>query len=228
LKTILSLLFFIIFTGNALALDLGEPDGVEIKDLPITGLKMVRTQDGNHFFVSDNARFVIQGRMMDMLNQEEISTFEDVDRVINKVSIDKIKPEDLETTFSYKMGTGPKNVIVFTSPGCPFCYRVLNQSLNLTDLYTFHVLPIPILGQPSLNAVKGMLCASDQDRAKKALLSGDYSKLKETECDLFPVQQSMSMAQIMGVKGVPFIVAPDGRTHSGAPGNLGLFLNGGR
>jgi thiol:disulfide interchange protein DsbC len=41
-----------------------------------------------------------------------------------------------------------------------------------------------------------------------------------------PIQKRLVTAQLVGVKGVPFMIAPDGRVKGGAPQDLDSWLEG--
>jgi thiol:disulfide interchange protein DsbC len=43
-------------------------------------------------------------------------------------------------------------------------------------------------------------------------------------CNKEPLQRAIVTAKLFGLPGVPFLIAPDGRTHSGAPESLADWL----
>jgi thiol:disulfide interchange protein DsbC len=59
------------------------------------------------------------------------------------------------------------------------------------------------------------------------LLKQDYGGLptdSPTQCNREPLQKAIVTAKLFGLPGVPFLIAPDGRTHSGAPEVLSDWL----
>ena len=47
---------------------------------------------------------------------------------------------------------------------------------------------------------------------------------RDSKCDHEPVQRALVTAKLFGIDGVPFLIAPDGRTFKGAPDNLADWL----
>jgi len=59
------------------------------------------------------------------------------------------------------------------------------------------------------------------------LLKQNYDGLPTeppTQCNKEPLQKAVVTAKLFDLKGVPFLIAPDGRTHSGAPEVLADWL----
>ncbi|TFT44863.1 DsbC family protein, partial [Proteus mirabilis] len=67
----------------------------------------------------------------------------------------------------------------------------------------------------------------DKKAATDALLNGRISNLEQDDtCNLEPMQRTLVTAQILGIQGVPFIVANDGRISRGRPYDLSAWLEG--
>lgn len=96
----------------------------------------------------------------------------------------------------------------------------------LQDKYIFKLVMVPILGPESQNIVVQLACqlgstdAKAKDAVRERLLKQDYAELpteQPTQCNKEPLQKAIVTAKLFGLQGVPFLIAPDGRTHSGAP-----------
>ncbi|WP_052238978.1 TraA family conjugative transfer protein [Escherichia coli] len=125
------------------------------------------------------------------------------------------------------LGEGKKKVVVFVDPRCPHCHELLKQALPLTKEYTFQILPVPVLGPDSERQVRQLGCARDKKAAADALLNGRIGNLEQDDaCNLEPMQRTLVTAQILGIQGVPFIVANDGRISRGRPYDLSAWLEG--
>jgi thiol:disulfide interchange protein DsbC len=92
---------------------------------------------------------------------------------------------------------------------------------------------VPVFGQDSQNIVVQLACQlSSQDKkaqesATARLLKQDYVGLPSDnppQCNKEPLQKAVVTAKLFGLQGVPFLIAPDGRTHSGAPEMLADWL----
>jgi thiol:disulfide interchange protein DsbC len=103
----------------------------------------------------------------------------------------------------------------------------------LQDRYTFKLVMVPILGQESQNVVVQLACLQTtgdkkvQDSVRERLLKQDFSGLptdNPSQCNKEPLQRAIVTAKLFGLPGVPFLIAPDGRTHSGAPEVLADWL----
>jgi len=205
-------------------------DGMQ--DLPISGLKMVKSGEQT-VFISSNGRFAFYGgKLMDIWTQQEIKELADIDKIANRIDLSrmKLKADDLGAV---TVGHGKAQVLVFIDPRCPYCGKVMKDLQALQDQYTFKLVMIPILGPESQNLVVQLACqlgASDtkaKDAVRDRLLKQDYAGLPSeppVQCNKEPLQKAVVTAKLFDLKGVPFLIAPDGRTHSGAPEVLADWL----
>jgi len=205
-------------------------DGMQ--DLPITGLKMIKTGDKT-MFLSANGRFAFYGgKMLDVWTHQEINELSDIDRIANRIDLAKMKL-NIDELGPVTVGTGKSSVLIFIDPRCPYCGKVMNELQALQDQYTFKLVMIPLLGQASQNIVVQLGCQlSGKDQhaqtvVRDRLLKQDYAGLpteNPSACNKESLQKAVVTAKLFGLPGVPFLIAPDGRTHSGAPDNLNDWL----
>nr|WP_176456105.1 DsbC family protein [Pseudomonas fluorescens]CEK42553.1 hypothetical protein PQBR55_0174 [Pseudomonas fluorescens SBW25] len=183
--------------------------------LPVSGLA-VAEKNGKLRFVSDNGRFLIEGRMYDTWNKEYIDSLEMADRASKYIDFEKMKfnVQDLDPLV---FGTGKKQVTVFVDPYCGFCHKMFGQMQDLQNDYTFNIVQLPILGESSVGRVRDVLCAADKAEALKTVLSGDNnSVLKQVaSCDQLPVNKRLITAQFFAIKGVPHSIRQDGLITKG-------------
>ena len=205
-------------------------DGMQ--DLPISGLKMVKSGEQT-VFISSNGRFAFYGgKLMDIWTQQEIKELADIDKIANRINLSrmKLKADDLGAV---TVGHGKAQVLVFIDPRCPYCGKVMKDLQALQDQYTFKLVMVPILGPESQNIVVQLACQLEtnetkaKDTVRNRLLKQDYAGLPTeppTQCNKEPLQKAVVTAKLFDLKGVPFLIAPDGRTHSGAPEVLADWL----
>jgi len=208
-------------------------DGMQ--DLPISGLKMVKSGEQT-VFISSNGRFAFYGgKLMDIWTHQEIKELADIDRIANRIDLSrmKLKADDLGAV---TVGHGKGQVLMFIDPRCPYCGKVMKDLKDLQalqDQYTFKLVMVPILGPESQNIVVQLACqlGSSDTKAKDAvrdrLLKQDYAGLPTelpAQCNKEPLQKAVVTAKLFDLKGVPFLIAPDGRIHSGAPEVLADWL----
>ncbi|OAI17092.1 disulfide bond isomerase [Methylomonas koyamae] len=205
-------------------------DGMQ--DLPITGLKMVKS-GGKTVFMSSNGRFAFYGgKLMDVWTQQEIKDLADIDNIANRIDLSKMKL-NVDDLGPVSVGQGKESVLIFIDPRCPYCSKVMKDLQALQDKYTFKLVMVPILGPESQNIVVQLACqlgsadANTKDTVRDRLLKQDYAGLpteRPTPCNKEPLQKAIVTAKLFGLPGVPFLIAPDGRTHSGAPDVLADWL----
>ena len=89
---------------------------------------------------------------------------------------------------------------------------------------------LPVLGADSESAVVRLACLAEQDAdaAREALLSGHVAELPEAtaSCGQAQAQRALVTARLLGIRGVPYLIASDGRLHQGAPDDLEGWLEG--
>ena len=205
-------------------------DGMQ--DLPITGLKMIKTGD-KIVFMSSNGRFALYGgKLLDVWTQQEIKDLPDIDRIANRIDLSRMKL-NIDDLGPITIGHGKDTVLIIIDPRCPYCGKVMKDLQALQDRYTFKLVMVPILGQESQNVVVQLACLQAtgdkkvQDSVRERLLKQDFSGLpteNPTQCNKEPLQRAIVTAKLFGLPGVPFLIAPDGRTHSGAPEVLADWL----
>ena len=205
-------------------------DGMQ--DLPITGLKMIKTGD-KIVFMSSNGRFAFYGgKLLDVWTQQEIKALPDIDRIANRIDLSRMKLT-LDDLGPVTVGHGKDTVVIFIDPRCPFCGKVMKDLQALQERYTFKLVMVPILGQESQNVVVQLACQQAsgdkkiQDSVRQRLLKQDYAGLptdNPAQCNKEPLQKAIVTAKLFALPGVPYLIAPDGRTHSGAPEVLADWL----
>jgi thiol:disulfide interchange protein DsbC len=205
-------------------------DGMQ--DLPITGLKMVKTGE-QIVFMSSNGRFALYGgKLLDVWTQQEIKDLPDIDRIARRIDLSRMKL-NIDDLGPVIVGRGKDSVLIFIDPRCPYCGKVMKDLQALLDRYTFKLVMVPILGQESQNIVVQLACQQAskdqkvQDSVRQRLLKQDYAGLptdNPASCNKEPLQRAIVTAKLFGLPGVPFLIASDGRTHSGAPESLADWL----
>jgi len=221
LKVKSAIVFGLVFLGamSVQAAPFGEIRSA--RSLPIHGVKMIESDKGV-FFISENGRFAWKGPIYDMWNAKPVATIEDAETVVNHIDVKKIgvKPNDLATL---SFGEGQQEEIIFVSSACPHCKKLLEQAVELGEQYRFHIILIP-MGRKSMKQTRQLLCAPDQGRAVKALLTGDYEGLGSGDCRIKSLQRTLVAARILGIRSVPYLIRHDGQVKTGGVKNLAAWL----
>lgn len=187
------------------------------------------TGDDALYFISGNGRWVVKGRAYDLWAGQDLADFEAVRASTRTVALQGLGRiwDDLAPIV---FGQGETGIIVFVDPACPHCEALIHDLRRHEAAYRFLVLQIPLMGPDSGRAVQALHCAEDEDAARAALLAGERGRRlrQKPSCDLAPLQRRLVTAQLIGLRGVPFMVhAGDGRFVEGRPDDLGRWLSGG-
>ncbi len=120
-----------------------------------------------------------------------------------KQALEKLK--DLPLDKAVKVGNGPKKVIEFTDPDCPYCRRASEGLKSRTDI-TRYVFLTPLAHPNAITKVYYILSAPDKEKAYHEMMegkplpaaSGEYSKEIKDQA-----AQHMEFAKKLAIDGTP-------------------------
>lgn len=118
-------------------------------------------------------------------------------------AVEKLK--DLPLEKAIKVGNGPKKVIEFTDPDCPYCRRASEALKGRTDI-TRYVFLTPLAHPNAITKVHYVLSSKDQEKAYHEMMEGkpvpststEYSKEVKDQA-----AQYMELARALAVEGTP-------------------------
>jgi thiol:disulfide interchange protein DsbC len=201
----------------------------EMASMPGGPWRAVRVEGSDAlYFISGNGRWVVKGEAYDLWAGAALPDFEAVrasTRTVAFAGLGDLWPGLAPVTF----GTGETDIIVFADPRCPHCEALIRDLQPFADRYRILVLQIPLLGEESGRIVRAVHCAADRDAARAAVLAGPRAAAlaPATSCDLGPLQRRLVTAELIGVRGVPFMVhGQTGRFVEGRPDDLAAWLGG--
>ncbi|TVQ85901.1 MAG: DsbC family protein [Chromatiaceae bacterium] len=213
--------------------DLLRPPGIaRTAQIPGLGLHAVETTEGRLVFLSTNGRFAVYGgTVVDLWNGARLDSFEAAQASASRLNIERLglDPQDLG---AISIGEGPATLI-FYDPHCPHCQGLLAQLAALHDRYRFHLIALPVLGEPSIAAAVALACqaARDPEAALRRLLDRDFSESaapRDPACGQPAVQRALVTAQLLGIAGVPYLIGPSGVISQGIPDDLETWLGAAR
>ncbi|MBK1700209.1 hypothetical protein CKO22_04550 [Thiococcus pfennigii] len=204
-------------------------DGIRgTQRLPVAGVQMIEA-GGRVLFVSDNGRYVFTGPAWDLWHGAKLETLADGARFAERIDLTRLKL-DPATLGALDLGEGDEDVVVFVDPRCPHCRTLMAALAGLTDRYRFRLVPLPVLGPESESAVVQLNCLAERDpeAAREALRTGRVAEWPEpaSPCGQAQAQRALVTASLLGIRGVPYLIAPDGRLRQGAPADLEGWLEG--
>jgi thiol:disulfide interchange protein DsbC len=178
-------------------------------------------------FVSANGRYVFTGPAWDLWHGAKLESLEEGARLAERIDLERLGLEP-RSLGALDLGGGKRDVIVFVDPRCPHCRDLLSQLPGLVEDYRFRLVPLPVLGPDSEAAVARLGCLAERDPAgaREALLADrlDTLPVLEGACGQAAGQRTLVTAQLLGIPGVPYLIAPDGRLQQGVPADLEAWL----
>lgn len=226
-RSISALLACIAFVISSQAMAETPKNVAEVVPLPISGVVMAK-KNGIIKIASQNGRFEFKGALHDRWSNREVLTLNDARRAFNYVEFDALNLDMSRELQPYKLGSGDKNVMIFIDPYCAACAALLDTLPRDSKEYTFNIVIIGVLGDQSIARMKNLTCAKDQKAAFQQILNKKYKDLDVVEnCSIDLTTRRMMTAQILGIKGIPYLIRQDGLISRGAP-QLGIeaWLNG--
>ncbi len=133
-----------------------------------------------------------------------------------KVLAEKVKQIPLDKAL--KIGSGPRQVIEFTDPDCPFCRKVDDYLSKRTDItrYVFFY-PLRKIHPDSEKKARYILSHKEKEHAFREVFSGsmDGKPIPQDENRSTQLEDMEKVAQGIGVQGTPAIWV-DGTPINGA------------
>jgi|LSQX01.2.fsa_nt_gb thiol:disulfide interchange protein DsbC len=192
-------------------------------DIPIQSLKAVE-REGEIHYISNNGRYVLQGRLVDVLQQKPLDTMQQIAFATQKLSIRDLNV-DLNTLNTITIGEGSTSVIAYVDPRCDSCIRLMEDAQVLSDKYTFYFLVVPALGKESDVLARKVMCAVNRETVFDAFIEQKMHHIPTKQpCDFAGYDLTLLLADMTGVNGVPIVVAPNGNIARGRPIKLNAWI----
>lgn len=213
---------------SAAPLDITDPRAANIEDMvkmPVKGLQAIQSK-GQIYYVSDNGRFVFSGQMIDIWQKKELNTLAQVRDATEKLNFVSLGL-DVKTLNTMTLGTGKYQVTAYVDPLCTICHKLISDAKALTKDYTFNFVVVPAINDTSNVLAKKIFCAKDKTKTLDAFTNNTIKNLEQVpNCNISGYDKTLVSAQIMGVEGVPFVIAPNGRFAKGYPAKMAEWLAG--
>ncbi len=127
------------------------------------------------------------------------------------------------------IGNGPKKIIEFTDPDCPYCQRLHAYLKNHEKEVTRYIFfsPLRQLHPDSPQKVVHILCAKDKQAAFDAVYSGKVAPTELKQCDdgTKQLQAHETVSSQFGVSGTPMLVVEGSVITGFQEARLAQYLN---
>jgi thiol:disulfide interchange protein DsbC len=181
-----------------------DMDRVAISETPVPGIVQVRI-GGDIVYMSDDGRFLLQGRMVDMETQIDLT-----DAAMSGLRKEQIAELESKDFVTFGNDQADFEILVFTDPDCGYCRRLHEQ----IDEYEaagikVHYLAFPRagVGSQTYDKMVSVWCADDRQSAMNIAKAGRTPP--QATCDN-PVTDQYQLGQAVGVTGTPSIVTFNG------------------
>jgi thiol:disulfide interchange protein DsbC len=189
-----------------------------IADSPIRGICEVAIDimgQTKIFYLDADKNYLILGQLVEVSTMTN-KTAEASLRIQDKKRIDIAK---IPLTDALVLGekSASKKIVVFTDPDCPFCgqlHQTMKQIVAKRKDIAFYIKFLPLeFHKDSYWKAKSIVC----NKSVK-MLEDNFEKreIPKTECATDEIDNSMKIAQSMGIGGTPSLIMPDGRLKAGA------------
>ncbi len=193
----------------------------EIKPSPLPGLYQV-TAPPMVFYMSKDARYVINGDIVDLKNKMNISS--PARTAAKKAALDQISEKDM---IIYKPKKVKHVVTVFTDIDCGYCRKLHSEIAEYNKLgieIRYLAFPRAGIGSESYKKAVAVWCAKDRKTAITNAKRG--IQISSKPCDN-PVAKEYHLGEELGVNGTPALVLDNGEVVPGyvPPARLGALLD---
>jgi thiol:disulfide interchange protein DsbC len=184
---------------------------------PLGGIcEMVFESDGNIrvFYADTSLNYLIFGTIIETKAMTNL-TAERAQKMQDKKRIDLAKIPLKEALVIGEKSAG-KRVIIFTDPDCPYCGQLHHVVKKITEKrkdIAFYVKLYPLnFHKDAYWKSKSIIC-----NMSLKLLEDCYEgkKIEKSECNTSEVDDTIKLAESLGIRGTPTIVLPDGRLRIG-------------
>ena len=179
-----------------------------VKESPIKGLYEIVA--GNQVFYFSPDGYLMFGELWSKDGKNLTAEMRE------KVLSEKVKSIPLDKAL--KIGSGPRQVIEFTDPDCPYCRKVDEFLAKRTDVtrYVFFF-PLRQIHPDAENKVRYILSQKDREKALREVVSGalDGKPAPESVHQDAMLEEMEQVAKSVGVRGTPALWI-DGTAVNGA------------
>lgn len=189
--------------------------------LKVGYLIAIEATPGKMVLVSENGRFIFQGKVYDTYNSmKQLTGVEDIKNYALKANLRKLSI-DPDTLSSARIGNGEKEAVFFVDAGSSLTHELIDlvNDFPEKDDYTFYFVPIPADNSKSKELALKFYCAREEGNPQigNLLYSGKLDKLSTNKCKMDNYDKTMTAAYYAGVDGLPFLIDYDGSISRGIP-----------
>jgi len=194
--------------------------------LPTGNMYFAENENGVFVF-SENGRFVFQGKVYDSWQKKNLDTLSDAKKSHYVPLADLgVPPETLAAL--HTKSKGEVDLVIFTDPACTSCNAIYEQvDDELSDYRVAYVLTNLVGNDKSSDKIKRLWCEKDKSKSLKMLMDSEEVSIPDIsygDCNLSRLFKNLTVARMLGVDRVPFLMRRDGKIFKGRPKSLKSFM----
>lgn len=199
---------------------------VEVKNVartPIAGIYEVFA-GGEVLYVDENVNYLIaQGRLIDVARSTDLTN--ERLRILTAIKFEQLP---LDLAFTMVRGNGRRKMAYFSDPNCPYCKRLDQELVKLTDV-TVYLFLYPILSQDSFDKSRAVWCSKDRAKTWNDMMLNGKAPSSPGNCDT-PIEKILAFGKQQGISGTPTLFFANGQRVTGAvpSDQLAKLLDGAR
>jgi thiol:disulfide interchange protein DsbC len=177
-----------------------------ITDTPLSGIYQINAGP-NIIYVSEDARYVISGDIIDLKNDRENIT-ETSRKTARVKSMQQVVGEN---AISFAPKNPKHRVTVFTDIDCGYCRKFHEQVTQLNQMgiaVDYLAFPRGGPGSDGFNKMVNVWCSADKNNAMTQAKAG--KNLNESICTNHHVEEQFKFGLMLGINGTPTIILEDG------------------
>lgn len=177
---------------------------------PFKGLYEVYV-NGNIYYTDESVNYAIQGNLIDAKARRSLT-----EERLNKLSAVPFDQLPLDLAIKIVKGNGKRKVAIFEDPDCPFCRKLEQEMVKVTDV-TFYVFLYPIeqLHPGATEKSKKIWCSPDRGKTWQEAVQKGINPNAAATCDN-PVERIAKLGRTYRVTGTPTLFFVDGTRVPGA------------
>lgn len=166
--------------------------------------------DESMFYVDDTGRYLISGRLFDVVNKEDLTA-----RNHREIWRTKWNEWPLQDAVKQVFGNGERELVVFSDANCTYCRMMEGRYAEVGNLtvYTF-IMPM-LRGEENAREI---VCSKDPSAAWTQWMK-DHVHTKETissHCDTSVLHRNKMLAKRYGINSAPTFFFKSGERMKGA------------
>ncbi len=179
-----------------------------LKKTPYFGLYEVVVGD-ELFYTDDKANYFFFGHMIDTKTRTSMTNerMQEI-KAARRVPLDSLP---LQSAIKIVKGDGKRHVAIFTDPNCPYCKKLEQELLDVTNV-TIYTLLYPVLNG-SMEVAKKIWCSDNRIKAWDDFMLRNIAPTAK-ECET-PLDILVKSGRENKVSGTPTLVFADGSIVGG-------------